>query len=155
MGYWDGMRMLRYYFLYGCSSGNETWVYVCGIVYYGSYVKNVTRTAFVPLCVTDLDIWHAKRNYNSYICTMHTLCGIIYHRFLLFYLHLLLLFIPSSYQIPGTIANFFALYFPPSSFLYLRSFFFAQSAICPTAIAINSAVLQCLFTSKIAIQAIL
>lgn len=33
------------------------------------------------------------------------------------------------YQIPGTIANFFALYFPPSSFLYLRSFFLAQSAI--------------------------
>lgn len=33
------------------------------------------------------------------------------------------------YQIPGTIANFFALYFPPSSFLYLRSFFFAQTAI--------------------------
>lgn len=35
----------------------------------------------------------------------------------------------SIYQIPGTIANLFALYFPPNSFLYLRSFFFAQTAI--------------------------
>jgi hypothetical protein len=60
----------------------------------------------------------------------------------------------STYQIPGTIANFFALYLPPNSFLYLRSFFLAQTAICPTAIAMNSAVLQCLLTIKIAIQAI-
>jgi hypothetical protein len=60
----------------------------------------------------------------------------------------------STYQIPGTIANFFALYLPPNSFLYLRSFFLAQTAICPTAIAMNSAVLQCLLTIKIATQAI-
>ena len=60
----------------------------------------------------------------------------------------------SLYQIPGTIANFFALYLPPNSFLYLRSFFLAQTAICPTAIAMKSAVLQCLLTIKIAIQAI-
>ena len=60
----------------------------------------------------------------------------------------------STYQIPGTIANFFALYLPPNSFLYLRSFFLAQTAIWPTAIAMNSAVLQCLLTIKIAIQAI-
>ena len=58
------------------------------------------------------------------------------------------------YQIPGTMANFLALYFPPNSFLYLRSFFLAQTAICPTAIAMKSAVLQCLLTIKIAIQAI-
>lgn len=57
------------------------------------------------------------------------------------------------YQIPGTIAYFFALYLPPNSFLYLRSFFFAQTAIWPTAIAINKAVLQCLLTIKIATQA--
>ena len=59
----------------------------------------------------------------------------------------------SLYQIPGTIANFFALYLPPNSFLYLRSFFLAQTAICPTAIAMNRAVLQCLLTIKIATQA--
>jgi hypothetical protein len=58
------------------------------------------------------------------------------------------------YQIPGTMANFLALYFPPNSFLYLRSFFLAQTAICPTAMAMKSAVLQCLLTIKIAIQAI-
>jgi hypothetical protein len=71
----------------------------------------------------DLADRRARRNYNSYIFNMHTLCGIMHQR-----LSLLLIFVP-LHQTPGTIANFFALYLPPSSFLYLRSFFLAQSAI--------------------------
>lgn len=90
----------------------------------------------------------AKGLLQSHIRTSLMWSGIVYHS------HSSALNPPPpSYQIPGIIANFFALYFPPSSFLYLLSFFFAHSAIWPTAIAMKSAVLQCLFTSKMAIQA--
>lgn len=48
-------------------------------------------------------------------------------------IHLIHMFltVPNTFphQIPGTIAKLFFLYFPPSSFLYLLSFFFAQMAI--------------------------
>lgn len=128
-----------------------TWYYKLYIIVIMS--KDNHRSAFMlpdaHRSFEDLADRRAKRNYNNYICKMHTLCGFLHH-----HLSFHLIFRP-LYQTPGTIANFFALYFPPSSFLYLRSFFLAQSAIWPTAIAMNSAVLQCLFTSKIAIQAML
>ena len=103
----------------------DIWDY---IVKYSDYVKKTISSAFMPpdACQSALDPTgqRAKRNCNNYICNMHTLCGIIMHHRLSFHLIFRLL-----YQIPGTIANFFALYFPPSSFLYLRSFFLAQIAI--------------------------
>ena len=60
-----------------------------------------------------------------------------------------------SYQTPGIIEKLFFLYFPPSSFRYLLSFFLAHTAICATATAMKTAVLHDRLTVKMASQAIL
>lgn len=54
-----------------------------------------------------------------------------------------------AYQIPGNIENRFFWYFPPKSFLYLISFFFAQTPICADATTANRTVLQLQDTSAI------
>ena len=58
------------------------------------------------------------------------------------------------YHIKGNIPYLFFAYLPPKSFLYLLSFFFAHTPICPTATTAKNTVLKLQLTIEIPIHAI-